>query len=1112
MRQKVFSIVALLLMAVSGAWAETITVTWSSSSASFGQGVGCSTLSYYEDEYDGNEWAIETGGTFTTELGNFTKIVVNGGYFNAYSNLSGWSGRTWTGSASSVSYNFYLSDDHGGEPFTITFTIEPTVNVTGVTLSQTEAAMTVGGETLTLTATVAPDNATDKTVTWATSDAAVATVADGVVTAVGAGTATITATATNGTDDTSDDKTATCTVTVTDPSHTLADGSYYVKNGALSLYMAAGGSYGTYGIVNERGLDLIFTYNSGTKTYTIDSRLDNGRNHFLGTGLYMDFPSFGWTVEGENSFTISAILDGVKNYLAVDQNNNLEYTENGTAENAQWIIIPKADHENATLAAGLDALKAATAENGVDATFLIACPGFNRSDKRNTEAWTVEGNNLELGNGDSDGNGCAGGFNSTFTLSQTLSNAPAGVYTLTAQGFYRQNGSDNENLPYFYANDEKQTFKLLEDQVYNTAGAGPVFTQGKYTIDPITVVVAEDGALTIGAKLETNTYKMLSCWDNFKLTYYGPVMYDLTLADGSDAHGTVAFTVGGKAVTQAKKDDVVTVSVTPNEGYSAKDVTVRGYTSWEAASEILTGGGENPGLVSDINVTKQENGTWQFTMPEANVWVVVTYAKNLQDAWIQAIADQTYTGSAIEPTIEVKDGEATLVLNTDYTVAYSNNVNTGTATVTVTGMGNYSGTATANFTIVADKSALNTAITEAETYYNSIKDDYAEAAAALKTAIDNAKTMQEKGDATQEEVNNALSALTTAKTTAEQAVLTETKNELNDAITEAETYYESIKDDHTDAANALKDAIDAAKGVKDNDDATQAEVEAAIAALASAKTTAEQTVLTETKTALNNAITEAEAYYNSISESNPDAAAVLLTAINAAKAVKDNADATQSEIETAAQTLTDAMNAAKADVALKRITLTIPAKSYMARIDADKRQIENAVEGVRLYSVKSVTDTEVELTGELSVIAAEMPYFIYNDNDTEIEVSIVVSSEEADNVDYDSEHFKGTLVDKTFTDEDMEEADHYVLSGGSSFVWVKDAGTLAAGKCWIELVPSSEAHARRLVIVHEGTTTGINAINAAANMDGNIYDLNGRRVMQPTKGLYIVNGKKVVVK
>ena len=572
----------------------------------------------------------------------------------------------------------------------------------------------------------------------------------------------------------------------------------------------------------------------------------------------------------------------------------------------------------------------------------------------------------------------------------------------------------------------------------NSAGAGGTLTLG------------------VGAKLYNgtdNTGTVLDDNDSESRNYSGSrpknmfaevtvaapaTKYDLTLATGSEAHGTVAFTVGGSTATQAEKGDVVTVSVTPNDGYSAKDVTVRAYTSWEAASEILTGGGDNPGLVSDITVTKNEtDGTWQFTMPEANVWIVVTYAKNLQDAWIQTIADQTYTGSAFTPTVTVKDGETTLVLNTDYTVAYSNNVNTGTATVTVTGMGNYSGTATANFTIVADKSALNTAITEAETYYNSIKDDHA-AAAALKTAIDTAKAMQEKGDATQEEVNNALSALTTAKTTAEGAVLTETKNELNDDITEAEAYYNSIKD------------------------------------------------------------------------SNPAAAATLLEAINAAKTVKDNGDATQEQVEAAIAALSTAINTTKVEVS--RITLTIPAKSYMARIDADKRQIETAVAGVKLYSVKNVSNTEVELTDELSVIAAEMPYFIYNDNDTEVEVSIVVSSEDADNVDYDSEHFKGTLVDKTFTDEDMEEADHYVLTNGSNFVWVKDAGTLAAGKCWIQLEKSPN-NARALSIVFEGETTGISTVKTTVDTkDAAVYDLQGHRVMQPAKGLFIVNGKKVVIK
>jgi hypothetical protein len=95
--------------------------------------------------------------------------------------------------------------------------VPATVPVTSITLNETNLNKKVGDAAVTLTATVAPDDATDKTVTWESSNTSVATVADGVVTFVGAGTATITATATNGTADTSDDKTATCAVTVALP-------------------------------------------------------------------------------------------------------------------------------------------------------------------------------------------------------------------------------------------------------------------------------------------------------------------------------------------------------------------------------------------------------------------------------------------------------------------------------------------------------------------------------------------------------------------------------------------------------------------------------------------------------------------------------------------------------------------------------------------------------------------------------------------------------------------------------------------------------------------------------------------------------------------------------
>lgn len=82
--------------------------------------------------------------------------------------------------------------------------ISEVVAVTSVTLDKTAETLTVGGEALTLTATVNPVGAA--TVLWTSSDSTVATVEGGVVTAIKAGVATITATA--------GDKSATCKVTV----------------------------------------------------------------------------------------------------------------------------------------------------------------------------------------------------------------------------------------------------------------------------------------------------------------------------------------------------------------------------------------------------------------------------------------------------------------------------------------------------------------------------------------------------------------------------------------------------------------------------------------------------------------------------------------------------------------------------------------------------------------------------------------------------------------------------------------------------------------------------------------------------------------------------------
>ena len=117
-----------------------------------------------------------------------------------------------------------VTTEDGAKTATCAITVvAATVPVTGVSLNKTTLELLVGNVEQ-LTATVAPTNATNKTVTWTTSNAAVATVSAGYVTAVAAGSATITVTTTDG------NFTATCEVTVPTPASTI--GKVSINNGA----------------------------------------------------------------------------------------------------------------------------------------------------------------------------------------------------------------------------------------------------------------------------------------------------------------------------------------------------------------------------------------------------------------------------------------------------------------------------------------------------------------------------------------------------------------------------------------------------------------------------------------------------------------------------------------------------------------------------------------------------------------------------------------------------------------------------------------------------------------------------------------------------------------
>ena len=265
------------------------------------------------------------------------------------------------------------------------------------------------------------------------------------------------------------------------------------------------------------------------------------------------------------------------------------------------------------------------------------------------------------------------------------------------------------------------------------------------------------------------------------------------------------------------------------------------------------------------------------------------------------------------------------------------------------------------------------------------------------------------------------------------------------------------------------------------------------------------------KSTLEELITNAEELADNIEDA--DIKGALQTAIGNAKAVDQNADATVEEVAAATDALNDAMIAALRALDALKVEVTVPAGSYATMFLDKKRAMETAVEGVKLYTITAVdvANKQVVLSDELTVIDSQTPFIIANEGQADATIVLAVAAGTPTEVTVAPE-FKGTLVEKTFTDEDVTDADYYTLHG-SNFVWTPDAGVLGANKCWIELPKSGDAPAPSLAIVGGEGTTGINSLTPALSEgEGVYYDLSGRRVAQPTKGLYIINGKKVVLK
>ena len=304
----------------------------------------------------------------------------------------------------------------------------------------------------------------------------------------------------------------------------VAAGDFYLYNIGTGKWLTSGNSWGTQASLVEAG-GFCSTLEISDGKYAIKNTETRTNNKaagpgYLGTNAYMDGESAAYFTFTE----VSGRGDGVKAYYIQNGTNNLAYSGSGTVvsfgtetgDNAQWVLVTKADR--------LAAMANATEANPVDATFLLKNPEFGRYKLPAYDAaWTFtfpsETNKKNAGDNT---NFCVESYHVAFDFAQTVADAPNGYYAVRGQAFYRQDGSDNTNLPYFYVGSAKVAFPAKTGSENSMSDASTSFTAGTYQTAWSNKAAYAGGGLKVGAHLDNNT-ALWCIWDNIQIQYYGPI-------------------------------------------------------------------------------------------------------------------------------------------------------------------------------------------------------------------------------------------------------------------------------------------------------------------------------------------------------------------------------------------------------------------------------------------------------------------------------------------------------------------------------------------------------------------------------------------------------------
>ncbi|MDO4404312.1 MAG: MBG domain-containing protein [Atopobiaceae bacterium] len=331
-------------------------------------------------------------------------------------------------------------------------------------------------------------------------------------------------------------------------------------------------------------------------------------------------------------------------------------------------------------------------------------------------------------------------FNKTCTTTFTIARAPLTVAAVEQSKTYGASDPKLRVQVTGAVDDFQPTYTIGRESGENVGTYAITPTgdteQGNYTITYVpsvfTISAANLSSASVAPIGGPFVYTGVAIAPRTEVTWNGKSLVsgtDYTIAYGSNVNaGTGRFTVTGVGNFTGSANGTFSITAAPiatadvivaNAVYTGSEVRPDVTVAWNDRT-LVAGRDYTLEYDNNINVgtgSVTVTGAGNFTGTKGATFTISS--EGIVAATIAPIADMTYTGQALTPKPKITYNGVTLKEGVDYALSYRNNTNAGTAVVNITGKGNYGGSTSTAFSIVAASLSDATVRTDAATYTGS---------------------------------------------------------------------------------------------------------------------------------------------------------------------------------------------------------------------------------------------------------------------------------------------------------------------------------------------------------------------------------------------------------